>query len=104
MKQLSNQQLKELLKKIPVLTFEFDEWDYDEDGNNLGSYNSDYFTVDFKLFNLILDVKIKQVYRDECLISVELKNVWVNDIEYSVSSNQMLKIQSEITKLLKLDL
>lgn len=113
METLTRSQLASIIQAIPTINIEFDEWDYNEKGDTVGEYKNDDYTVECDN-EIYIDCSIN--VNESFSISratqtnpsegsstgsnceVELKVIWIDDIEYKATPEQENKIILEILK------
>ena len=110
MEQLKQSQLKYIIKKLPVIQIEFDDWDVDEKGRDIGSYYNENYEIysDDVFVKLELWVCSSYLPVSETLISpseykhektginYEIKTVMIDEDEYTLTPKQLRQLEKAI--------
>ena len=110
MEQLKQSQLKYIIKKLPVIQIEFDDWDVDEKGRDIGSYYNENYEIYSDDVFIKLELCISSSYSSvaETLISpteytqqrtgldYEIKTVMIDEDEYTLTTKQLRQLEKAI--------
>lgn len=91
MKTLSKKQLESIIKNIPNQSIEYSDWDYDEKGNPVGTFENDEYFIRCGIVSVLSYVNIREVFdKDDCSLSLSI-DVKLLDIYAETSEAQEVK-------------
>ncbi len=109
---LTRNDLALIIQHLPDISIEFDEWDYDSNGDSVGQYENESFHIENEYFCLVCKVSVVKIAgkspHDRDLppehnvhhksIDLKIDNIYIGEDEVSFTEEQSERLIKQIKK------